>query len=283
MVSGSGSPSVTVELPTTDLGKPGSTSKSTGVNSSGSELEPPPLKEDPAPSGQERTVSPGSNTLEGYKQLVEYLRTVAKVIEGICGKNDLLGEQSTEMVDGLLDATRELLGKALTTKQKEPVIEPARASLAEKTSYAAIAAKEVRPPTRAISPEGGKGKEAALAVKSLTLLGEVRKALSVLKVDTKEVKDISFVGKQVCAMLTTSAYAPILMRRIVIEGSTIAHLEKFDPLSSDNLKRAKGPLDKLPEELLIQRAAYATAQSDSLLVAMNIRSCTGCETAGLKK
>ena len=71
-----------------------------------------------------------------------------------------------------------------------------------------------------------------MAVKSLTLLGEVpegsplkkklgstqivyfheitkqrirevRKALSVLKVDTKEVKDISFVGKQVCAMLTT--------------------------------------------------------------------------------
>ena len=37
---------------------------------------------------------------------------------------------------------------------------------------------------------------------------EVRRALSVLKVDTKEVKDISFVGKQVCAMSTTSAHAP---------------------------------------------------------------------------
>ena len=33
---------------------------------------------------------------------------------------------------------------------------------------------------------------------------EVRKALSVLKVDTKEAKDISFVGKRVCAMLTAS-------------------------------------------------------------------------------
>ena len=31
------------------------------------------------------------------------------------------------MVDGLLDSTRELLGRALTTKQKEQVIEPARA------------------------------------------------------------------------------------------------------------------------------------------------------------
>ena len=100
---------------------------------------------------------------------------------------------------------------------------------------------------------------------------EVRKAPSVLKVDTKEVKDISFVGKQACAMLTTSSYAPTLIRKSVIEGSTITHLEKFDPLSSDNLKRAEGALDKLPEDLLIQRAAYATAQSDSLLVAMKYR------------
>ena len=49
---------------------------------------------------------------------------------------------------------------------------------------------------------------------------EVRKVLSVLKVD-EEVKDISFAGKQVCAMLTTSAYAPILIKKIVIEGSAI--------------------------------------------------------------
>ena len=81
---------------------------------------------------------------------------------------------------------------------------------------------------------------------------EVPKALSVMKVDAKEVKDISFVGKQICAMLTTSSYAPTLIRKIVIEGSTIAHLEKFDPLSSDNLKRAKGALDELPEELLLE-------------------------------
>ena len=155
--------------------------------------------------------------------------------------------------------------------------------MTEKTSYAAIAAKEVRPPARVISPEGDKEEETASVVKSLIWrvrtpivkrtkkIREVRKALSVLKVDTKEVKDISFVGKQVCAMLTTSAYALTPIKKIVIEGSTITHLEKFDPLSSDNLKRAKGALDKLPEELLIQRAAYATAQSDSLLVAMKYR------------
>ena len=37
------------------------------------------------------------------------------------------------------------------------------------------------------------------------------------------------------------------------------------------MKRAKGALDKLPEDFLIQRAAYATAQSDSLLVAAKYR------------
>ena len=78
-----------------------------------------------------------------------------------------------------------------------------------------------------------------------------------MKVGAKRAKDVSLVGKQVCAMLTTSAYALILIREIAFEGSTITHLEKVGPVSSDNLKRAKGALDKLPEELLIQRAAYA--------------------------
>ena len=68
------------------------------------------------------------------------------------------------MVDGLLDATRELLGKPLTKKQKELAIEPARASLTEKTTYAAIAAKEVADKGGAQGPirlegrhEGGEG------------------------------------------------------------------------------------------------------------------------------
>ena len=37
------------------------------------------------------------------------------------------------------------------------------------------------------------------------------------------------------------------------------------------MKRAKGVLDKQPEELLIQRVVYATAQSDILLIAMKYR------------
>ena len=48
---------------------------------------------------------------------------------------------------------------------------------------------------------------------------------------------------------------PILIKKVVIEGSTITHLEKLGPRSSDNLNRAKGAQDKLPEELLIFGAA----------------------------
>lgn len=56
---------------------------------------------------------------------MEYFRTAAKVLGGICDKDDLLGEQSVEMVGGLLD-------KELTRKQKKSVIEPTRGSLTEK-------------------------------------------------------------------------------------------------------------------------------------------------------
>ena len=70
---------------------------------------------------------------------------------------------------------------------------------------------------------------------------EVRKTLSVLKVETKEVEDISSVGKQVCAVLTTSSYAPTLIKKIIFEVSTITHLEKLDPLSSGT-GRETGPI-----------------------------------------
>lgn len=65
--------------------------------------------------------------------------------------------------------------------------------------------------------------------------------MSVLKVDAKEVKDIFLAGKRVCAMLTTSTYMPVLIKKIMIGESTTTHLEKFDPRSSDNLWGAKGP------------------------------------------
>lgn len=50
---------------------------------------------------------------------MQYLRTVAEAIEGICDMNDLLGERSTVIVDESLDAARELLSKALVKDQKD--------------------------------------------------------------------------------------------------------------------------------------------------------------------
>lgn len=88
---------------------------------------------------------------------------------------------------------------------------------------------------KTIPVEIGKGKETAFAVESITPGGEVRRALSVLKV------------------------------------GTTTHPEKFDILSFDNLKRVKGAQGKLPENLLIQRAAYATAQSDNILATMKYK------------
>lgn len=160
------------------------------------------------------------------------------------------------MVGGFLVATRELLSKVPTNNKKYPIVELARASMTGKTACSAIAAREIRLRVGTIPLEIDKGKETASAVKDLISLAkqrirELRKALSALRVDVKEVKDISSVGKRVCAMLTTSAHVTILIRKSVLEGSTITRLEKVDPLSSDNLKRARGARDKLPEELLI--------------------------------
>lgn len=51
----------------------------------------------------------------------------------------------------------------------------------------------------------------------------------------------------------------------------ITHIEKFDPLSYDNLKMAERARDKLPGELLNQEPTFATAQSGSLLVTMGYK------------
>ena len=96
-----------------DSRESGSLPRGAGVGSPGSEIEPSAPKEDPAPSEQRRAANLGSSALGGYKQLVEYLRIVAMIVEGICDENDLPGVQFTETVVGFLDATGELLNKAL--------------------------------------------------------------------------------------------------------------------------------------------------------------------------
>ena len=70
-------------------------------------------------------------------------------------------------------------------------------------------------------------------------LGEVRKSLAALKIETKEVKDISFVGKR-CAHTDNISICAHPNRKTRIWGDAIKHLENFNPLSSENSKRDKG-------------------------------------------
>lgn len=53
--------------------------------------------------------------------------------------------------------------------------------------------------------------------------------------------------------MTTLAYVPILIKKIVSGRSTITRLERFDPLLSNKLKSARETQDRVPEDLLIQR------------------------------
>lgn len=77
-----------------------------------------------------------------------------------------------------------------------------------------------------------------------------------MKINTKEVINISFVGKQVCAILTKSAYTPTLIKKLVSRGDTMSRIENHDPLSSENLKNPKGLQKKTPEVSLVNSASY---------------------------
>ena len=60
-----------------------------------------------------------------------------------------------------------------------------------------------------------------------------------------------------------------MIKKLVSRGGAISHIENYDPLSPENLKRPKGPQGKTLEKLLINRTAYATLFSGSILVATN--------------
>lgn len=94
----------------------------------------------------------------------------------------------------------------------------------------------------------------------------MHKSLATLKIETKEVKVISFVGKQARTVLITSVHAPNLIENLYLGGCD-KHLEKFDPLSSEDLKRDSGSRDKQLEELMMIGAARAAARS--LFVVIN--------------
>lgn len=98
----------------------------------------------------------------------------------------------------------------------------------------------------------------------------VRSALSAVGIDSKKIYDISFVGKQVGCLLTTTEYAPTVKKVLTSGRSTMKILENFDPLSEEHLKRQKtdnGQNTRRPEELYARRAAFAACKSNSVFVA----------------
>ena len=69
--------------------------------------------------------------------------------------------------------------------------------------------------------EARKYTDCVLPWNNVTVDKEGAKGLPVLKVGTEEMKDASFVGMQIYTMLTTVIHMHILIKKIVIEGSTI--------------------------------------------------------------
>lgn len=97
---------------------------------------------------------------------------------------------------------------------------------------------------------------------------EVRSILKVAGVDTRMVKDISFVGGRVCSFLTEKAYKLELVRALAFEGSPLKTLDTFDPMSGENLKRKPTPAQMTsPMDLFIRRAASAVANNRRLEIA----------------
>ena len=98
--------------------------------------------------------------------------------------------------------------------------------------------------------------------------GEARSLLRVAGVNTRTIKDISFVGGRVCSLLTEKAYKGDLVKKLTFEGSPLRVLENFDPMSKEHLKRGIPPSQGVsPVDVFIKRAASAVANNRRLEVA----------------
>ena len=97
---------------------------------------------------------------------------------------------------------------------------------------------------------------------------EARSLLRVAGVDTRAIRDISFVGGSVCSLLTEKAYKGKLVRTLTFEGSPLKVLENFDPMSKEHFKRGIPPSQIIsPIDIFIKRAASAVANNRRLEVA----------------
>lgn len=52
-------------------------------------------------------------------------------------------------------------------------------------------------------------------------------------------------------MLIKSAHVPTPVKKLVYRRGTVSHVENYDPLSSENLKRPEECQGKIPKELLV--------------------------------
>ena len=95
--------------------------------------------------------------------------------------------------------------------------------------------------------------------------GEARSILRSGGIDTREIRNTSFVGKSVCSLLATKAYKGCLVSSLETEGSSFKTMPNFDPLSEEHLKRpaATGQIQS-PAECYIRRAALAVANNRKL-------------------
>ena len=98
--------------------------------------------------------------------------------------------------------------------------------------------------------------------------GEVRSLLRVAGVDTRAIRDVSFVGGSVCSLLTEKAYKGNLVKALTFEGSPLKVLENFDPMSKMHFKKSMLPSQiTSPVDIFIKRAASAVANNRRLEVA----------------
>ena len=91
---------------------------------------------------------------------------------------------------------------------------------------------------------------------------EARSLLRVAGVDTRVIRDISFVGGSVCSPLTEKARKGELVKILTFEGSPLKALENFDPMSKEHFERGIPPSQIIsPIDVFIKRAASAVAKT----------------------
>ena len=98
--------------------------------------------------------------------------------------------------------------------------------------------------------------------------GEARGIMRVGGIDTRNIRDISYVGKSVCSLLVSKSYKNELVSILVSVGSPLKIIPDFDPLSGEHFKRpAAAGHTQSPVDSYIRRAALAVVNNRKLEVA----------------